>query len=67
MATGIAQKSCKALFPLWPPQKKNGAIALSYPPRVRVRATVKLSAAFVHDESSITIGGGGLRKCTSVQ
>ena len=40
-----------------------GAIALSYPPRVRVRATVKLSAAFFHDESSITIGGrgGGLR------
>ena len=35
-----------------------GAIALSYPPRVRVRATVKLSAAFFHDESSITIGGG---------
>ena len=35
------------------------AIALSYPPRVRVRATVKLSAAFFHDESSITIGGGG--------
>ena len=34
-----------------------GAIALSYPPRVRVRATVKLSAAFFHDESSITIGG----------
>ena len=32
-----------------------GAIALSYP---RVRATVKLSAAFFHDESSITIGGG---------
>ena len=29
------------------------------PPRVRVRATVKLSAAFFHDESSITIGGGG--------
>ena len=28
-----------------------------YPPRVRVRATVKLSAAFFHDESSITIGG----------
>ena len=27
------------------------------PPRVRVRATVKLSAAFFHDESSITIGG----------
>ena len=24
----------------------------------RVRATVKLSAAFFHDESSITIGGG---------
>ena len=35
------------------------AIALSYPPRVRVRATVKLSAAFFHDESSITVGGGG--------
>ena len=27
------------------------------PPRVRVRATVKLSAAFFHDVSSITIGG----------
>ena len=37
-----------------------GAIALSYPPRVRVRAKVKLSAAFFNDESSIiTIGGGG--------
>ena len=35
-----------------------GAIALSYPPRVRVRATFKLSAAFFHDESSLTIGGG---------
>ena len=35
-----------------------GAIALSYPPRVRVRATAKLSAAFFHDKSSITIGGG---------
>ena len=34
-----------------------GAIALSYPPMVRVRATVKLSAAFFHDDSSITIGG----------
>ena len=40
-----------------------GAIALSYPPRVRVRAAVKLSAAFFHDESSITIGG--VRKCNS--
>ena len=29
------------------------------PPRVRVRATVKLSATFFHDESSITKGGGG--------
>ena len=38
--------------------RKKGAIALLYPPRVRVRATVKLSAAFFHDESSITIGGG---------
>ena len=34
-----------------------GAIALSHPPGVRVRATVKLSAAFFQDESSITIGG----------
>ena len=34
-----------------------GAIALSYPPGVRVRAMVKLSATFFHDESSITIGG----------
>ena len=36
-----------------------GAIALSYSPRVRVRAAVKLSAAFFNDESSVTIGGGG--------
>ena len=27
--------------------------------RLRVRATVKLSAVFFHDESSITIGRGG--------
>ena len=40
-------------------QLTTGAIALSYPPRVRVSATVKLSAAFFHDESSVTIGGGG--------
>ena len=33
-------------------------IALLYA-RVRVRATVKLSAVFFHDESSITIGGRG--------
>ena len=56
-----------------------GAIALSHPPaptRVRVRTTVKLSAAFFHDESSITIGGaggggggggGGGRKCNSAE
>ena len=37
------------------------AIALSYPPRVRVTATVKLSAVFFHDESSITKGGGGYK------
>ena len=37
--------------------RKSGAIALLYPPRVRFRATVKLSAVFFHDESSITIGG----------
>ena len=45
-----------------------GAIALSYLPRVRVRATVKLSAAFFHNESSITKGPGGggvVRKCNS--
>ena len=42
-----------------------GAIALLYPPRVRVRATFKLSAAFFHDESSITMGGGGVQKCNS--
>ena len=41
-----------------------GTIALSYPTRVRVRSTVKLSAAFFH-ESSITIGGGGVQKCKS--
>ena len=40
------------------PTTSFGAIALSYPPRVRVRALVKLSAVFFHDESSITIGGG---------
>ena len=40
-----------------------GAVALSYPPTVRVRATVKLSAAFFRDESSITIEG--VRKCNS--
>ena len=45
--------------------RKFGAIALSYPPRVRVRAMVKPSATFFHDESSITIGGGGVRKCNS--
>ena len=45
-----------------------GAIALSYPPRIRVRATAKLSAAFFHDESSIIIGGGGgVRKCNSAK
>ena len=33
------------------------------PPRVRVTATVKLSAAFLHDESSIT--KEGVRKCNS--
>ena len=37
---------------------KKGVLHFRTPPRVRVRATVKLSAAFFHDESSITIGGG---------
>ena len=45
-------------------ERTSGAIALSYPPRVR--AMVKLSAAFFHDESSITIGGG-VRKCNSAE
>ena len=38
---------------------RHGAIgiALSYPHRVRVRATVKFSATFFHDESSTTKGG----------
>ena len=36
-------------------------IALSFPPRIRVRATVKLSAAFFHDESSITKGERGYK------
>ena len=41
-------------------------IAISYPPRVRVRATVKLSAVFFHDESSITKWGeGGIQKCNT--
>ena len=41
--------------------RSRGATALSYPPsppRVRVRATVKLSVMFFHDESSISKGGG---------
>ena len=38
------------------------------PPRVRVRATVKLSAAFFHDESSITKAKKGvIRKCNSTE
>ena len=49
----------KKIFSWVKPQEKSGAIALSYPPRVWVRATVKLSVAFFHDESSITIGGRG--------
>ena len=58
--------------------KKIGAIALLYPPRrVRVRDTVKLSAAFFHDESSIAIrsrgdggegrAGRGVGKCNSAK
>ena len=42
----------------WWWQRIFSAIALSYLPRVMVRATVKLSAAFFHDESLITKGGG---------
>ena len=30
---------------------------LHSPPRVRVRTTIKLSAAFFHDEASIAKGG----------
>ena len=52
-------------FQGWPRKngRKNGDIALSYPPRVRV--TVKLSAAFFNDESSITIEG--VRKCNGAE
>ena len=32
---------------------------------VRVRATVRLSAAFLHDESSITKGGEGYESATA--
>ena len=46
---------------------KIGAIALSYPPRVRVRATAKLSAAFFHDESSITVGGWGYESAIALK
>ena len=45
---------------------KKGAIALSYPIRVRVRATAKLSAEFFHDESPIIIRGE-VRKCNSTR
>ena len=38
----------------------------SYRVRVRVRAAVKLSTTFFHDESSITIGGG-IRKGNSTE
>ena len=38
-------------------QKKTELALLYPPPRVRVRATVKLSALFFHDESSKAIGG----------
>ena len=41
----------------WWISKIFSAIALSYPPKVRVRATVKLSTTFFHDESWIKIGG----------
>ena len=42
-----------------------GAIALSYPPRVRaIMVKLSLSASFFHNESSITIGRG-VRKCNS--
>ena len=42
------------------PWKFGAIIALSSPP-LGFRATVKLSEAFLHDESSIT--KGGVRKC----
>ena len=48
-----------ALFSETSPALKNLALLHFRTPlgRFRVRATVKLSAAFFHDESSITIGG----------
>ena len=51
----MKRKTAQDIFKI--KKKKKGAIAISYPPRVRVRATVKLSATFFHDESSITKGG----------
>ena len=46
-------------------QKKGALLHFRTPLRVRVRATVKLLAAFFHDESSITIRG--VRKCNSAE
>ena len=45
--------------------KKKALLHFRTPPRVRVRAMVKLSATFFHDESSITIGR--VRKCNSAK
>ena len=42
----------------------NSAAALSYPPRIRFRAMVKLSAVFFYDESSMTKGRGGYESAT---
>ena len=48
--------------------KKLALLHFRTPPRVGVRAMVKLSAVFFLDESSITIGlGGGVRKCNSIK
>ena len=44
----------------------NSAAALSYPPRIRFRAMVKLSAVFFYDESSMTKGRGGYESATAV-
>ena len=47
----ICSYKCQFCTKLW---ASSAAIALSYPPRVRFRTTVKLSSAFFHDESPIT-------------
>ena len=66
------KKSCLVLklchfkvYNVWISPKNSWRYCTFIPPRVRVRATVKHSATFFHDESSITIEG--VRKCNSAK